>query len=50
MTFPMLAFDVGVVGARQLGLAAAISVAFFPVFIVAIFILTKRMLAGEART
>lgn len=49
MTFPMLAFDVGVVGARQLGLAAAISVAFFPVFIVAIFILTKRMLASEAR-
>ena len=49
MTFPMLAFDVGVVGARQLGLAAAISVAFFPVFIVAIFILTKRMLATETR-
>jgi multiple sugar transport system permease protein len=49
MTFPMLAFDIGIVGARQLGLAAAVSVIFFPVFIVAIFFLTKRMLASEAR-
>jgi multiple sugar transport system permease protein len=49
MTFPMLAFDIGIVGARQLGLAAAVSVMFFPLFIVAIFFLTKRMLATEAR-
>jgi ABC-type sugar transport system permease subunit len=49
MTFPMLAFDIGIVGARQMGLAAAVSVMFFPIFIVAIFILTKRMLATEAR-
>jgi multiple sugar transport system permease protein len=49
MTFPMLAFDIGIIGARQLGLAAAVSVIFFPLFIVAIYILTKRMLATEAR-
>ena len=50
MTFPMLAFDIGVAGpGGQLGLAAAISVMFFPVFIIAIFILTKRMLASDAR-
>jgi multiple sugar transport system permease protein len=49
MTFPMLAFDIGIVGARQLGMAAAVSVIFFPAFIVAIFFLTKRMLASEAR-
>jgi len=49
MTFPMLAFDVGIVGARQMGLAAAVSVMFFPVFIVAIYFLTKRMLASDAR-
>jgi multiple sugar transport system permease protein len=49
MTFPMLAFDIGIVGARQLGLAAAVSVLFFPLFIVAIVILTKRMLATESR-
>ena len=50
MTFPMLAFDIGVAGpGGQLGLAAAVSVMFFPVFIIAIFILTKRMLANDAR-
>jgi ABC-type sugar transport system permease subunit len=50
MTFPMLAFDIGVAGpGGQLGLAAAVSVLFFPVFILAIFILTKRMLASDAR-
>jgi multiple sugar transport system permease protein len=49
MTFPMLAFDIGIVGAQQLGMAAAVSVIFFPAFIVAIFFLTKRMLASEAR-
>ena len=49
MTFPMLALDVGVTGAKQMGMAAAISVLFFPLFIVAIYFLTKRMLASEAR-
>ncbi len=49
MTFPMLAFDLGIIGARQMGLAAAVSVMFFPFFIVAIFFLTKQMLANDAR-
>lgn len=49
MTFPMLAFDIGIIGARQMGLAAAVSVMFFPFFIVAIYFLTKRMLANEER-
>ena len=50
MTFPMLAFDVGVTGAKQMGMAAAISVLFFPIFIVAIYVLTKHMLSSEARS
>jgi multiple sugar transport system permease protein len=49
MTFPMLAYEVGIAGARQLGLAAAVSVLFFPLFIIAIYILTKRMLSTEGR-
>jgi len=49
MTFPMLAYEIGIAGARQLGLAAAVSVIFFPAFIVAIVMLTKRMLSTEAR-
>ena len=49
MTFPMLAYEAGIAGARQLGLAAAVSVLFFPIFIVAIFFLTKRMLSAEGR-
>ncbi len=49
MTFPMLAYEVGIAGARQLGLAAAVSVLFFPIFIVAIYLLTKRMLSTEAK-
>ena len=49
MTFPMLAFEIGIDGARQLGTASAVSVMFFPLFIVAIFILTKRMLSTEGR-
>jgi multiple sugar transport system permease protein len=50
MTFPMLAYEIGIDGARQLGTAAAVSVMFFPIFIVAIFFLTKRMLSSEARS
>ena len=49
MTFPMLAYEIGIAGARQLGMAAAVSVLFFPVFIVAIYVLTKRMLSAEGR-
>lgn len=48
-TFPMLAYEIGIDGARQLGTAAAVSVMFFPLFIVAIFLLTKRMLSAEGR-
>jgi multiple sugar transport system permease protein len=50
MTFPMLAYEIGIDGARQLGTAAAVSVMFFPIFIIAIFFLTKRMLSSEARS
>ena len=46
---PMLAYEIGIDGARQLGTAAAVSVMFFPLFIVAIFFLTKRMLSSEGR-
>jgi multiple sugar transport system permease protein len=49
MTFPMLAYEIGIDGAKQLGTAAAVSVMFFPIFIIAIFFLTKRMLSTEAR-
>lgn len=48
MTFPMLAYEIGIAGARQLGMAAAVSVLFFPLFIVVIYLLTKRMLSAEA--
>ena len=49
MTFPMLAYEIGIAGGRQLGMAAAVSVLFFPLFIVAIYILTKRMLSTDAQ-
>lgn len=49
MTFPMLAYEIGIAGGRQLGMAAAVSVLFFPLFIVAIYILTKRMLSSEGQ-
>lgn len=49
MTFPMLAYEIGIAGARQLGMAAAVSVLFFPAFLVAIVILTRRMLSAEGR-
>lgn len=47
MTFPMLAYTLGLSGARQLGLSAAVSICLFPVFIVVIYFLTRRMLASE---
>lgn len=49
MTFPMLAYEIGIAGARQLGTAASVSVLFFPLFMVVIYVLTKRMLSTEAR-
>ncbi len=49
MTFPMFAYEIGIAGARQLGMAAAVSVIFFPLFVVLIYFLTKRMLAPEAQ-
>jgi ABC-type sugar transport system permease subunit len=45
MTFPMLAYQVGVAGAGRLGVGATISLFLMPVFLVMIFFLTKRMLA-----
>src|SRR5207237_10819239 len=45
MTFPMLAYQIGVAGAQRLGTGATISLFFFPVFVVMIYFLTKRMLA-----
>jgi len=47
MTFPMLAYQIGVAGAQRLGTGATISLFFFPVFLVMIYFLTKRMLAAE---
>jgi ABC-type sugar transport system permease subunit len=47
MTFPMLAYQVGVAGAQRLGMGAAISLVFLPFFVVLIYVLTRRMLAGE---
>lgn len=47
MTFPMLAYQIGVAGAQRLGTGATISLFFFPVFLVMIYFLTKRMLATE---
>lgn len=45
MIFPMLAYQVGVAGAGRLGVGATISLFLFPVFLVMIFFLTRRMLA-----
>jgi multiple sugar transport system permease protein len=48
-TFPMLALTMGI-RSYDLGMGATVPLIFFPVFAVAIWFLTKRMLAGEART
>jgi multiple sugar transport system permease protein len=45
MIFPMLAYQVGVAGAQRLGMGATISLFLFPVFLIMIFFLTRRMLA-----
>jgi multiple sugar transport system permease protein len=47
MIFPLLAYQIGVAGAQRLGMGATISLFFFPVFLVMIYFLTKRMLAEE---
>jgi multiple sugar transport system permease protein len=47
MTFPLLAYQIGVAGAQRLGTGATISLFFFPVFLIMIYFLTKRMLASE---
>ena len=48
MTFPMLAYQIGVAGAQRLGMGATISLVFFPIFLVMIYFLTRRMLADGA--
>lgn len=48
MIFPLLAYQIGVAGAQRLGMGATISLFFFPVFLVMIYFLTKRMLAQES--
>jgi ABC-type sugar transport system permease subunit len=47
MTFPMLAYQVGIAGAQRLGAASAITILFLPFFLAIIFVLTRRMLAEE---
>ena len=47
MIFPLLAYQVGVAGAQRLGMGATISLFFFPVFLVMIYFLTRRMLAED---
>jgi len=46
-TFPLLAYEIGVAGAQRLGMGATISLFFFPVFLVMIYVLTRRMLGEE---
>jgi multiple sugar transport system permease protein len=47
-TFPMLAYRIGLTGAGQLGISAAVSVILLPLFVVLIYLLTRRMLATES--
>jgi ABC-type sugar transport system permease subunit len=47
MTLPMLAYQIGVAGAQRLGMGATISLAFLPIFMLMIYLLTRRMLAAE---
>ena len=49
MIFPLLAYQIGVAGAQRLGMGATISLFFFPVFLVLIYFLTRRMVAEEER-
>ena len=45
-TFPMMAFSQAI-GAKELGMGAAVALSFFPLFLVIIFFLTGRMLRTE---
>jgi multiple sugar transport system permease protein len=47
MTVPLLSYEIGVAGAQRLGMGATISLVFFPIFLVMIIFLTRRMLAEE---
>jgi multiple sugar transport system permease protein len=47
MTFPMFAYQVGIAGAGRLGAASAVTVLFLPLFLIIIFLLTRRLLAEE---
>ncbi len=47
MTVPLLSYEIGVAGAQRLGMGATISLVFFPVFLVMILFLTRRMLAED---
>jgi len=45
MTFPMLAYQIGIGGSRQLGLAAAVSIIFLPAFLPIIYYLSRMMVS-----
>jgi multiple sugar transport system permease protein len=45
-TFPMMAYSQAI-GAKALGMGAAVALSFFPLFVVLIFFLTRRMLQSQ---
>ena len=45
-TFPMMAYSQAI-GAKALGMGAAVALSFFPLFLVLIFFLTRRMLQTQ---
>jgi multiple sugar transport system permease protein len=45
-TFPMMAYSQAI-GAKALGMGAAVALSFFPLFLVIIFFLTRRMLRSQ---
>jgi len=48
LTFPMLAYQIGI-QSRELGMSSAVSVIFLPLFLVIIYVLTKRMLPADVK-
>jgi len=44
MIFPVLAYNLALGGAQRLGMGAAVSLIFFPILVVFIVFLTRRML------
>lgn len=48
LTFPMLAYQIGI-QERDLGASSAVSIIFFPLFVVIIYVLTKRMLPAGTK-